>query len=129
VTADTAEARKPGRPRRYAEGRRQAAARFTPEQYATLRKAADENRRSVSEEIEQRIDRSFSHDVLLEIRRGLDQLAVEQHQIALELLKEQTQLIANLRARIAELEQERALTEEMIERAIARAFARMGGIG
>jgi hypothetical protein len=66
--------RKPGRPRKYGQGRINATVRFTPERYAALKKAADEAGRSVSEEVEARIERSFQNDVLGEIKRDITRL-------------------------------------------------------
>lgn len=42
----------PGRPRKFGEGRINATIRFTPERYAELKKEADKNGRSVSEQVE-----------------------------------------------------------------------------
>jgi len=50
------EVRKPGRPRKFAEGRINATVRFTPARYAGLREAADKNGRSVSEQVETMIE-------------------------------------------------------------------------
>src|SRR5215813_5621439 len=50
------EGRRPGRPRKFAEGRVNATVRFTPERYAELKKAADSNGRSVSEQVETMIE-------------------------------------------------------------------------
>ena len=86
-----------------------ATVRFTPKRYADLRKAADDNRRSLSEEVEVRIERSFSP--------AIDDF--------------ETELIGALNNRIKDLQQQleqNAFTEEAIERAVVRAFARMGGL-
>ena len=48
----TDERRKPGRPRKFEQGRMKAAVRVRPKTYAVLKAASDSNRRSVSEEIE-----------------------------------------------------------------------------
>jgi hypothetical protein len=58
--------RKPGRPRKYGEGRINATVRFTPERYKDLKEAADYNRRSVSEEVEARIEKAFTYDTMLD---------------------------------------------------------------
>jgi hypothetical protein len=63
-----------GRPRKYAEGRHNATVRFTPKRYAALRAEADKNRRSLSEEVEVRVERSFADDLLAQIKHGVDQL-------------------------------------------------------
>jgi hypothetical protein len=44
--------RKPGRPRKYGQGRINATVRFTPERYAELRAEADQQGRSLSEQVE-----------------------------------------------------------------------------
>jgi hypothetical protein len=53
----TDERRKPGRPRKFGQGRINATVRFTPKTYDALKTAADSNGRSVSEEVEKRIER------------------------------------------------------------------------
>jgi uncharacterized hydantoinase/oxoprolinase family protein len=111
------ERRKPGRPRKYGQGRINATVRFTPERHAALKAAADGVGRSISEEVEARIERSFSNDVLKEIQRGLKEVAHEQNEIAQELLKKAME-------RIAELEKAQTLDEEAIERAVTRALAK-----
>jgi predicted HicB family RNase H-like nuclease len=58
--------RKPGRPRKYGQGRINATVRFTPERHAELRAAADQNGRSVSEQVEYLIERAST------IARGAD---------------------------------------------------------
>jgi hypothetical protein len=50
--------RKPGRPRKYGQGRINATVRFTPERYAELRTEADQNGRSVSEQIEHMVEQT-----------------------------------------------------------------------
>ena len=110
-------ARKPGRPRKYGRGRIKAAVRFTPNRYAELRAAADVEGRSVSEEIEARVERSFVEKGLQDIRRELDQLTAERAGMWEELFEKAI-------TRMAELQQAKALNEETIERAVARALAR-----
>jgi hypothetical protein len=79
-------ARKPGRPRKYGEGRIHATVRFTPEQYAALRAEADGHGRSVSEEVETRIAESFNsgtlQDALATLDSVLDQMRELQHRLA-----------------------------------------------
>jgi hypothetical protein len=86
VTTETERRQKPGRPRKYGRGRINATVRFTPERYAALKAGADENGRSVSEEVEQRIEQSFNSDVLRDVLESfdnvLDQMRELQHQYA-----------------------------------------------
>jgi hypothetical protein len=116
-TTETGERRKPGRPRKYAQGRQQAAARFTPARYRDLAAAAEASARSISEEIEHRIEKSFSEDRLAEIARGVMEFNGELASIANELLQKAL-------ARIKELERELTLNEEMVERAVTRALGK-----
>jgi hypothetical protein len=50
--------RKPGRPRKFGLGRINATVRFTPERYEELRLEADQNGRSVSEQVEYMVDQT-----------------------------------------------------------------------
>jgi len=59
MTTAAVTSRKPGRPRKFGEGRINATIRFTPARYAELKKAADENGRSVSEQVESLIEELF----------------------------------------------------------------------
>jgi|SRR6516164_8921955 hypothetical protein len=63
--AAVSEVRKPGRPRKFAEGRINATIRFTPERYAELKAAADKNRRSVSEQVEAMIEELLHTNTVL----------------------------------------------------------------
>jgi hypothetical protein len=78
--------RKPGRPRKYGQGRINATVRFTPEQYAALRAEADRHGRSVSEEVEIRIAESFNsgtlQDALATLDSVLDQMQELQQKLA-----------------------------------------------
>jgi hypothetical protein len=114
--AEKAVVRKPGRPRKFGQGRINATVRFTPERYAKLKELADDSGRSVSEEVEARVERSFTDDRLEEIGRGVAKMEAEIANIAMEMLN-------NAQTRIAELEKAQALSEEMIERAVTRALA------
>jgi hypothetical protein len=97
VTAKDSPTRKPGRPRKYAAGRPHATVRFTPGRYAALKAEAEKNGRSMSEEVEHRVELSFVYGE--SIRHLLDS--------------------------IKDLKSEKAAHEEAIERAIERAVARM----
>jgi len=59
------EVRKPGRPRKFGEGRINATIRFTPERYAEIKKAADKNGRSVSEQVETMIEELLHTNTVL----------------------------------------------------------------
>jgi hypothetical protein len=118
------ERRKPGRPRKFGQGRINATVRFTPKTYAALKTAADDNRRSVSEEVETRIEHAIRVEPLLEIGRGIDRIGEELQEIAQELLEKYMARVDELEARNAELQKKQALTEEMIERAVSRALAK-----
>jgi len=59
------EVRKPGRPRKFGEGRINATIRFTPKRYAEIKEAAGKNRRSVSEQIETMIEELFHTNAVL----------------------------------------------------------------
>ena len=113
----TDERRKPGRPRKFDQGRINATVQFTPKIYAVLKTAADSERRSVSEEVETRIERAIRDEPLVNIARGIDEVGRELHSIAQELLQKAL-------ARIDELEKAQALSEEMIERAVSTALAK-----
>jgi len=63
--ATTRRGRKPGRPRKYGQGRINATVRFTPERYAGLKASADANGRSVSEEVEAQVERAAQYDGIL----------------------------------------------------------------
>ena len=117
TTAPVPERRSPGRPRKFGQGRLHATVRFTPERYRQLKEAADKEGRSISEEVEARVTRSFSEEGLADIRRGLDRNNEELSRIGQELLDKAT-------ARIAELEAAQTLGEDAIERAVAKALAK-----
>jgi hypothetical protein len=54
-----------GRPRKFAEGRYHATVRLTPQRYVDVKGTADAARRSVSEEIEARLERLSTYDNVL----------------------------------------------------------------
>jgi hypothetical protein len=67
--------RPPGRPRKFAEGRVHATVRLTPQRHADLKGKADAARRSVSEEIEARLERLAAQDsVLAAMGSSLEQI-------------------------------------------------------
>jgi hypothetical protein len=99
--------RKPGRPR--GPGRINATVRFSPDQYAALRDSAERQGRSVSEEVETRIQQSFSDEEVREtVERGLDRLnaTIDQEK---ELL---SKIIAKYQARAEKLQQQIIETKE-----------------
>ena len=117
MTSQESERRKPGRPRRYGQGRINATVRFTPERYADLKAAAEEQRRSISEEVEARVERSFTEAAFAKMNQDLQAIGSEMGEIAGELLNKAM-------ARIAELEKAQTINEEAIERAVTRALAK-----
>jgi hypothetical protein len=73
---ESGERRGPGRPCKFPPGRVKAAVRFTPTRYVDLKTAANAAGRSVSEEVEFRIERAaVLDDTLAAIRRGSLSLA------------------------------------------------------
>jgi hypothetical protein len=69
------ERRKPGRPRQFEAGRINATVRFTPERYADLKTSALQNGRSISEEVEVRVERALQYDkVLAAMNRSLAEM-------------------------------------------------------
>src|SRR4051794_1793692 len=60
MTEDTP--RRPGRPRKHAPGRVHATVRFAPDRYLDLKKAADAAGRSISEEVEGRVERLTDYE-------------------------------------------------------------------
>lgn len=125
-TAAVNEGRRPGRPRKYGQGRINATVRFTPERYAALKAEADRQGRSISEEVERRIDQTFADDRYREIERLMKEMNDLMHLRWQELFNEAMGRIHELEAQIAELEKERALSEDrlahIVEDAVARAL-------
>jgi hypothetical protein len=65
--------RKPGRPRKYGRGRVNATVRFTPERYAELRAQADQQGRSLSEQVEHIIENAVrDRELIADLRRKAD---------------------------------------------------------
>jgi hypothetical protein len=110
MTTDEQTTRKPpGRPRKYVDGRHNATVRFTPKRYADLKAEADLNGRSVSEEVEYRIEQ---YDTLQNVLATLD-TAFNQ--------------IRDLQQRLAATKRDDERLVEMIEAAVTRAMERKGG--
>jgi Arc-like DNA binding dprotein len=93
------------------------AARFTAERHAKLKAEADKHGRSVSEEVEARVERSFSNERLAEIKRGVDQVGTDLQSIAAELIEK-------IAERLVKIEQAQALNQEAIERGVTQALAK-----
>ena len=74
---ESGERRGPGRPRRYPRGRINAAVSLTPTRYAALRAAAVAAGRSLSEEIEHRIEKCAIYDDTLAAMRARDALIAD----------------------------------------------------
>jgi hypothetical protein len=70
TTTESGERRGRGRPRRFVPNRVRTAVRFTPTRYAALRAAANAAGRSVSEEVEARIERCATYDDTLAAMRA-----------------------------------------------------------
>jgi hypothetical protein len=101
ATAAVTEGRRPGRPR--GPNRRNATVRFSPEQYAALQESADRQGRSVSEEVEVRVAKSFSDQEIREaVEHGLDGLNNGLHEVT-ELMNK---VIAKHQARTEKLQQQ-----------------------
>jgi predicted HicB family RNase H-like nuclease len=71
MSAMSGEQRKPGRPRKFGQGRINATVRFTPENHAAVRIAAETQGRSVSEEVEVRVQQSFQNEALIPVLEAL----------------------------------------------------------
>jgi hypothetical protein len=70
VTVDVPR-RKPGRPRRYANGRAHITARLTPQTYAAVKRRAEETRRSISEMVEHLVERAITYDDLNDLMSAM----------------------------------------------------------
>jgi hypothetical protein len=122
--------RKPGRPRKYGQGRVNATVRFTPERYAELRAEADQNGRSVSEQIEHMVEqtrllRELADQLKLAFgsaREDSDRLRREIDELKTAHVAE----LADLRRTAAAFGQDRIA--DTIEAAVERALARPRGV-
>ena len=82
TTAAATTGRKPGRPRKYGQGRINATVRFTPERYAALKAKAEKAGRSVSEEVEHQIEQlNTLQDTLATLDMAFDQIRQLQQQL------------------------------------------------
>jgi hypothetical protein len=124
--------RKPGRPRKYGQGRINATVRFTPERHAELQKEADQHRRSFSEQIEYMIERAVSdRQLIADLRRERDEAADRAAADIRAVTAYGVEQMDRLRAmHAAELERMKAYAlhedrlADIIESAVARAFAK-----
>ena len=105
-------------PKKSGRGRKNITVRFTPERFAEIKIAADASGKSLSEEIEDRVERLFQEDKFAAIRSGAEKTDREILGIAQDLL-------AKVMARNTELEKTQTLNEEMIERAVTKALTKM----
>jgi hypothetical protein len=112
--------RKPGRPRKYGQGRINATVRFTADRYAALKMEAEKSGRSVSEEVEQRIERSFTNDALTEMQRELQEV-LGSFDMVLDQMRELQQQHRGLQQQNAVMKHENEQLIEMIASAADRA--------
>jgi hypothetical protein len=135
----TNERKKPGRPRKFGQGRINATVRFTPDRYAALKQAAANKGRSVSEEVEARVEESILEESLQDIRSDIKEVSTNIQKLTAANLTTSppviteasltqkstgTELLDKALASISELEKLQTLNEEMVERAVARVLAR-----
>jgi hypothetical protein len=79
TTTETKERKRTGRPPKYGRGRITSTVRHTPERYAELKAAAEQAARSISEEVEYRLERDAR--AAAEHQADLAQLHEHQEQI------------------------------------------------
>jgi hypothetical protein len=125
--------RKPGRPRKYGQGRVNATVRFTPERYAELQAEADQNRRSLSEQVEYIVENAArDRETIADLRRELTAVwhgRVEDTQAVTEHAVEQMDKLKAMHATelkklgAAHAPREKRLAE-IVEAAVARALAK-----
>ena len=85
-TPETKERKRIGRPPKYGQGRITSTVRHTPERYADLKAAAEQAGRSISEEIEYRLERDARADAehqadLAQLHQHLEQIGRHQQEI------------------------------------------------
>jgi hypothetical protein len=113
TSAEKTARRKPGRPRKYGQGRINATVRFTADRYAALKMEAEKSGRSVSEEVEQRIERSFTNDALTEMQRELQDV-LGSFDMVLDQMRELQQQHRGLQQQHAVMKHENEQLTEMI---------------
>jgi hypothetical protein len=116
-TAEVSQTRKGGRPRKFAPGRVVIAVRVTPARHADLAAVAQVQGRSLSEEVEFRLE-DYARVAELE-RKEQDILASFD-----QVMNTYADKVAKLERQIAELRREAALNDAKIVRIAADAAAR-----
>jgi hypothetical protein len=126
--------RRPGRPRKYGRGRRNAMVRFTPERYAALRAEADQHGRSLSEQVEHIVERAiFERERIADLRRELTAVWEGRVEDTRAVTKHFVEQMDKLRAtHAAELDRLKAAAHaseekrlaEIVEAAVTRALAK-----
>jgi uncharacterized coiled-coil DUF342 family protein len=128
--------RKPGRPRKFGQGRINATVRFTPERHAELQAEADKNGRSLSEQVEHMVEQTRLLRELVgqhkEWSSSLNKYADSLREEGIRLSRELDDLkaahaeeLAGLRMTAAAFGQDRIT--DVIEAAVARALAKPRG--
>ena len=115
-------ARKPGRPRKFGQGRINATVRFSPQRYEMLRLEADQNGRSISEQVEHMVEQTLLLQRLAKSLRTSYLRECNDNKVlrlALDELKtaSRDELLSYLKLGGSEL-------AEIIEAAVTRALAR-----
>ena len=127
--------KKRGRPQRYSRGRITLTTRFTMENYAIVKDRALASGRSISEEIENRIEKSITEERLSDLRREFEEWNKKIWTGSYETIQEFAAEIGELRKQIAALERDRTLSlsidaeetlAQIVENAVTRAFAARG---
>jgi hypothetical protein len=127
TTIEGGERRKPGRPRKFGQGRINATIRFTAGRYAELKVAADATGRSVSEQVEFVIeDYKRIEKVRDEYERKAAEIEVAVDRLAARLDELITPFVATSHRIIDRIEKERSDNEriaEIVATAVAKTFA------
>jgi hypothetical protein len=105
-------ARKPGRPRRYGPGRRNATIRFTAERYAALKAEADKAGRSVSEQVETIVEQAST--VSTAVATTVHELRANDYTLGSPVFGGKEEVVA----RINKLEETVARVETLLRRAL-----------
>jgi hypothetical protein len=125
--------RKPGRPRKYGQGRINATVRFTAQRIAQLRTEADQNGRSVSEQVEYIVERASSdRELIANLKRDRDEWADRAPEdiraVTAYAVEQMDKLKAMHAAELERMKEAYALQEErlaeIVEAAVARALAK-----
>jgi hypothetical protein len=119
----TQEQKRPGRPRKFGQGRITSTVRHTPERYAELKAAADQAGRSVSEEVEFRIEAHARSEADRQEMLGQlfdHQQQIGRHQQEIRTLREE---LGTLREKSAAGKGSVAMDDERAARIAAAAIA------